>query len=187
MSLFKVIGKLVEDCSLTQIMVNAGLLASGSVSSFLTGKHFNRCKRLHPLIELTIEILHFEFFLENEDLTLSAECFEFLKKIQKFESAEDSENLISYKPVDNEEILNLLTRYDTFRQKTLEGHHGETPKFYLIYLEMVNNYLILERSIRKGDIELYKHILPTLTSLFFAFNHQNYARYFVLYLGNFKK
>lgn len=37
MSLFKVIGKVIEDCGLTQIMVNAGLLASGSVSYFLTG------------------------------------------------------------------------------------------------------------------------------------------------------
>lgn len=52
---------------------------------------------------------------------------------------------------------------------------------------MVNNYLILERSIRTCDLELYKHILPTLTSLFFTFNHQNYARYLVLYLGNLQK
>lgn len=187
MSFFKVIGKFIEDCGLTQIMVNAGLLASGSVSSFLTGKHFNRCKKLHPLIAVTLEILHFEFFLENEDIVLSSECFEYLSNFQKFDSAEDSENLISYKPVDNPELLDVLTRYEIFRQKTLKGHHGETPKFYLMYVEMVNNYLIFERSIRTGDVELFKFILPALTSLFFTFNHQNYARYLVLYLSNLQK
>lgn len=52
---------------------------------------------------------------------------------------------------------------------------------------MIYDYFILERSIRTNDLELYKYILPTLTGLFFTFNHQNYARYLVLYLANLEK
>lgn len=62
MSLFKAIGKYIENCGLSEILIDSGLLASGSVNSFLTGKHFNRCKRLHPLISVTIEKMHFNFF-----------------------------------------------------------------------------------------------------------------------------
>lgn len=187
MSGFKAVGKFIEDCGITQIMVDAGLLASGSVSSFLTGKHFNRCKRLHPLIAVTIEILHFEFFLQNEVITLSPQCFQFLKNFQNNKNAGASDSLISYKSVDNAELLHLLSRYETFRQKTLNGDHGKTPKFYLTYVEMINNFLIFDRSIRTGDLDLYKHILPSLTNLCFVFNHQNYARYLVLYLQNLQK
>lgn len=97
MSVFKAIGKYIENCGITQIMVDAGLLASGSMSSFLTGKLFNRCKRLHPLIALTTEIMHFEHFLENESVSLGQECFGFLKNFQKNENAETSDSLISYK------------------------------------------------------------------------------------------
>lgn len=52
---------------------------------------------------------------------------------------------------------------------------------------MINNYQIFDRSIQTGDLELYKHVLPSLTNLSFIFNHQNYARYLALYLQNLQK
>lgn len=187
MSMFKAVGKYIEDCGLSQIMVDAGLLASGSVNSFLTGKHFNRCKRLHPLIALTIEIMHFEYFLQNEEVILSPESFEFLKTFLASKHTDNSDSLISYKPVNDQELLNVLDLYEIFRQKTVMGDHGKTPQFYLTYVEMINNYLLFDRSIRTGDLELFKYMLPSLTNLFFVFNHQNYARYLVLYLQNLQK
>lgn len=77
-----------------------------------------------------------------------------------------------------------MYKYDSFRRKTLNGDHGCTPKFYLTYVEMVNNYFLFDRSIRTGDIDLYKYTLPLITNLFFIFNHQNYARYLTLYHCN---
>lgn len=70
--------------------------------------------------------------------------------------------------MDDADLLNLQERYETFRQQTLNGHHGKTPQFYLSNVEMVNNYHIFDRSIRTGDLELYKYILPFLTDLFFV-------------------
>lgn len=52
MAYFKAVGKIITDCGLSNIMVQSNLLASGSVNGFLEGKHFNRCKRLHPLMGL---------------------------------------------------------------------------------------------------------------------------------------
>lgn len=62
MAYFKAIGKVVSDCGLTNIMVESSLLANGSVNGFLDGKHFNRCKRLHSLVALGLEILHLNYF-----------------------------------------------------------------------------------------------------------------------------
>ena len=63
LSYFKAIGKIISDCGLSTIMVESEMLASGSVSSFIDGKHFNRCKRLHPIVVLGLQVLHFKSFL----------------------------------------------------------------------------------------------------------------------------
>ncbi|GFY36060.1 uncharacterized protein TNCV_4844321 [Trichonephila clavipes] len=64
MSYFKAIGKVINDCGLTTIMVESEMLASGSVSSFIEGKHFNRCKRLHPILSRSIREGDFQLFLD---------------------------------------------------------------------------------------------------------------------------
>lgn len=33
------------------------------MNSFLDSKHFNRCKRLHPLASGALQVLHFEKYL----------------------------------------------------------------------------------------------------------------------------
>lgn len=72
LSYFKAIGKFIDNCGVTNIMVDTGLLANGSVNGFLTGTHFNRCKCLHPLVSLAFRILHFESFLEKQELQIRA-------------------------------------------------------------------------------------------------------------------
>ncbi|KAG5887454.1 hypothetical protein JTB14_017310 [Gonioctena quinquepunctata] len=60
MAFFKAIGKYIDGSGLVEILVQAEVLANGSMNSFLDSKHFNRCKRLHPLIACIK--LHFEIF-----------------------------------------------------------------------------------------------------------------------------
>lgn len=73
LSLFKAIGKFVNSCGLTDIVCNAGLLASGSIMGFLTGKSYSRCKRLHPLIAASLQILHFKQYLKTESIEVTEE------------------------------------------------------------------------------------------------------------------
>ena len=54
-------------------MVNSELLARRSVHSFISGKHFNRCKRLHAVLSASIQILHFNSFLELLNLQFTDE------------------------------------------------------------------------------------------------------------------
>lgn len=69
---FKAIGKFIAGCGIN-VAVDSELLASGSVETFLTGKHFNRCKRLHPLMSLGLQIMNFQFYLEKQGITIGDE------------------------------------------------------------------------------------------------------------------
>lgn len=81
MAYFKAVGKVISDCGLSNVKVESSLLANGSVNGFLDGKHFNRCKRLHPLITLGLEILHFESFLQHDNITLTDDMIEEVKRL----------------------------------------------------------------------------------------------------------
>ena len=43
---FKAVGKYIDGCGITNIMVDSDMLANGSVNGLITGKNFNRCKKL---------------------------------------------------------------------------------------------------------------------------------------------
>lgn len=172
MAFFKAVGKFIDECGITNIMVNAEMLANGSVSSFIAGKHFNRCKRLHPIVSLALQTLHFEQFLHVEKVEVPEE----MKK-----DLTDFLNTTSDIPtLQTTELLQLFKKYDDFRQKTLRGEHGKTPQFYMMYSNLIDYYLILNGSIRTGDFESFKFILPKIANIFFTFNQQNYSRYLTI-------
>ena len=56
MAFFPAIGKVIAEPSGPYILSEYDVLAKGSLRSFLTGKHYNRCKRLHQILSLAIEI-----------------------------------------------------------------------------------------------------------------------------------
>ena len=39
------------------------VLAAGSTNGFIKGKNYNRCQRIHELLSLAFEILHFQSYL----------------------------------------------------------------------------------------------------------------------------
>lgn len=179
MAYFKAIGKFIDNCGLTNIIVDTELLASGSVNGFITGKHFNRCKRLHPLAALSIQIMHYESFAKLTNLEITDEAKQYLEDFKN----ERHENL----EINNQYLLQLLKQYEEYETRTLAGDYGKTPQFYLTYSNLVHYYLLLNRSIRTADFELLKWVLPKITNLFFTFNQQNYSRYLVKYCDNLQK
>lgn len=62
-------GKFIDGAGLVNMLIDSGILASGSANTFLLGKHFNRCRKLHPLLSLALQILHFERFLSETHLS----------------------------------------------------------------------------------------------------------------------
>ena len=67
MAFFHPIGKFIAASGGPSIRNECGVIANGSLCGFLSGKHYNRCKWIHPLFAVAIEIMHFKLFLERND------------------------------------------------------------------------------------------------------------------------
>lgn len=57
------------------MLVQHDQLAGGSMSCFVSGKHYNSCNRLHPLPALAFQILHFEQFCVKTEIADVVERF----------------------------------------------------------------------------------------------------------------
>ena len=74
-----------------------------------------------------------------------------------------------------------------YKKETEEGMHGKTAHYWIGYVILMNLYRLLVRSVREGDLPLYKFCLSQISDLFFTFNQPNYARWAVRYHGNLLK
>ena len=81
----------------------------------------------------------------------------------------------------------MLDDYKEFLEEKKTGKYGKAAQFRIGYTEWMHLYHEYIRSIRIGDFDLYIYCLPKFASLFFALNHQNYARWLVRYHGNLLK
>lgn len=124
MAYFKAVGKFIDNCGLSTIMVNEELLANGSVNGFITGKHYNRCKRLHPMITLALKMLHFERFIDQEKINLPDECKTYLLQFLKTRAFEPS--------LEQVELTEIFHKYKQFTVETVEGKHGMTAQYYIL-------------------------------------------------------
>ena len=52
-------------------MIDCEILAGGFLSGFITGKYYNRCKKLHALLSLALQILHWRQFLNTIEMDVS--------------------------------------------------------------------------------------------------------------------
>ncbi|XP_032457827.1 uncharacterized protein LOC116417096 isoform X1 [Nasonia vitripennis] len=166
MAYFKAVGKFINECGLTYIMVESGLLASGSVNGFISGKHFNRCKRLHPLVSLGLQVLLFEDFVTKQNISIEVSVTS---------------------KITNATLEKLLEDFLDYKKKALNGDFGKTPQYYVNYINFVDYYLMFTRSIRIGDFALFKEVIPKMANLFFMFNQGNYSRWLLKYHDNLLK
>lgn len=116
MAYFKAVGKFINNCDLTTIMVNEELITNASVNEFITGKHFSRCKRLHPMITLALKILHFEYFVQEENIDLPNEFKTYLEQFLKTRSFEPL--------IQKAELTEIFQTYEQFKIETLKGKHA---------------------------------------------------------------
>jgi len=170
MAFFKALGKLVEESGGANMLTETDVLAPGSLNGFITGKHFNRCKRLHPILALAFEILHFLVFLERYERKAEIEAI--LSNVQSNTTESDIEAILS-----SGVFVAGLVAYEDYTQKTRSGEHGATAQFWRMYIDYIQQFHLVERAIRTNDIDLYIRSLTDIIGLFFATNHVNYSRW----------
>lgn len=156
------------------MMIESGLIAEGSTKGLLSGSHFNRCKRIHPTAALAFKKLHFESFLksyENKTHTGKLYLNEVAEILESASSEPENSDFTTFA------LKDILEHYDLYTQETLNGAHGKTATFVMIYVWLIELYQLHERAIRTSDLNLYIYAGYEMCALFFTFNHQNYARW----------
>ena len=164
-------GKIVSKPGALHLLNESLVLAAGSTNGFIKGKNYNRCKRIHELLSLAFEILHFQSYLAkipNSDdvLDIIRSELNIIKKNQDSASQEFSK-----------ELLNILSDYKNHWNESLSRMHGKTAQFWMKYVEMIHLYHDFSRSVSSGDVSS----IPKITNYFFALNQPNYARWLVKY------
>lgn len=174
---FKAVGKYIDGSGIIDILVQAEVLAEGSANGIIDGKHFNRCKRIHPLLSGALQMLHFNQFFStyNADNDILIEDLQYFKDNPSQET-EYFELRPSLQVVVNDD--------DAYCKATLSGDHGKTAQFFMQYIFFIDLYLSLSRSIRTNNYKLYVSTIFQMINIFFAVNQQNYARWSLQYVCN---
>ena len=171
MAFFGVIGRFVEGSGFEDVLFQAGLCSSGSITGVMSGKHYNRCWLVHEAFSEALERLFIEQYLPN----IPEKVGEFA---QGFPESMSLRNILS-----DDIVKEYANQYQTQKAKCLNGEFGKTPQFWAKYMELVDRQQKLHYSINTNDYNLrmltWKESLP----LCFATNRVHYARYGTYYVS----
>ena len=121
---FRSIGKMIAQTDGSELLIESGVLASISLRRLIECYNFNRCKRLHQMFALAMEILHFRQFLS--EYPEKDQVFDELK-VFKFSTPMEIDTLC-----DSDTFRDVYRAYDEYTNRTLEGTHGPTSRFWMM-------------------------------------------------------
>lgn len=171
------LGKSLRGSGFEEILVESGVCASGSIDKVMSGKHYNRALRVHKLILEALERLLLQLFESSRAVTLDEEGQGKMKRLSQNPSTETLSEVLA-----NESCMNLLTLYSEFKHNARRGEMGKTAQFWLMYMDRVWLVLHFQRATKENNLDLHMSCLQSMCSLFFCYDHPNYARYTTVYL-----
>lgn len=178
MAYFHAIGKFIDECGMTNLFMDIELIAPGSVNGLVSGKHFNRCKRIFTISSLAIRELLFDRFMSDHEIPDLENFKDYLIQF----STPSTKKFHPY--IDHEGAKNLLSEYQKFEKCVYDGELSLTAQYYARFLRLMDYYFTFSRSIQTVDFQLHMSVLPFMINIFFALNLFNYARWMTRYYNN---
>ena len=178
-SLFGTVRKMIKGCGFSEIIIESGICASGSLDRVVSGRHFNRALRVHQLLFEALERLMLTRFEEkhSREDCLSNETFTMLRDLIATPSKEALDMVEQ-----SEDFRNYFEKYHAFKSEVMKGSPGKTAQFWARYMDIIQMVLTLIRATKESNKELHIAALYALCQMFFAYDHTNYARYVPVYL-----
>ena len=168
----KMIGKKMDGSGLSDVLLEAGLIGSGSLQGVLSGKHYERAVHCHKVLAEALERLLFRQYRESQSDELPQEVQQSLHDIVTTGSSNAIESALG-----NDAIQDYLNAYLTYREECKRGFLGMTAQLWLSYMDLVQLLLALIYAVKNNDFTVYAYCIHAMNPLFFSFNGQNYARY----------
>lgn len=136
-----------------------------------------RCKRLHTLLAGAMQVLHLRMFL-SEKGPIPATVLNLIEDLNNRPHPDLLDELSS------SELEEFLDAYEEFKKETMDGKHGSTAKYWIIYIELEHRYKLLDRACRTNDLQLFAYALSLICPIFFSCHRPNYARWMTRYQLN---
>lgn len=147
-------GKYIDSSGIPKLMVDSGLMAEGSLKGIIRGTHFNRCKNVDSVATLSFKLLHFNAFLdEYKDQTneLNLHPSEIIEILMN-DCYSDKRGTTLF------ELKDILNQYDEYTKKTMNGNHGSTAKYVMMYVKFFELYVNYLRDLFGSVIWNYTHM-----------------------------
>lgn len=181
-NLLSIIGKRFASAGLRDLAVESGIIAEGSITSVLEGRHYNRGVRFCKLIyEALLRLAWTGFYpwleeYHGGDVRHLRETITAVKTLHTDISQDNLESLL-----ENESVLIILTHFLQYLDE-LRNTRGQLASFWTSFLDLAEILLDLIRASREGNWPLYKSGINRAIPWCFAYDKQNYARYIVIKL-----
>lgn len=176
-----VIGKRFQGSGLKSIIIEAGVVAEGSISGVLEGRQYNRGVRTHKyMYEALLRLAWKEFLLwmqeHHADHVPSVEAgLEVIRDLH-----EDLSQKVFEETLMNEELQGLM-HYFTEYMDELRNNNGPLSAYWMSYIDMVSILIGLIRGTREGNWQLHMACIREYIPWVFAYDKVNYARYLSAY------
>ena len=135
-SLFGALGLKMKGSGLSEILIESGVCASGSLEKVMLGKHYNRALRVH---KLTVEALECLLLCKFEESEYSQETSPLHPEaIDMFQSlTENPSSEMLNRTMGNEHCRAYFEAYQAFKASVRAGILGKTAQFWVSYMDAV--------------------------------------------------
>ena len=169
----------MSDSGFSDILLEAGLIGTGSLQRVLSGKHYDRALHCHKVVLESLERLLYVHCLDEKERifdNLPDESKNIIETMIQCPSQHVLNELLK-----DPTCQNIFTKVELFKVNIRKGEHGKTAQFWLSYMDQVWCVLNLIKAVKTNDYDLYTKTIKEMPALFFAYDMQNYARYTAYY------
>jgi hypothetical protein len=178
------LGKMMIGSGFEDVIIEAGVCASGSIDKVMSGKHYNRAMRVHQHMLVALERLLLNEFLASSSTDSDDVSIPELKAISELADCPDIDKLLAAECDDD--CTRFVAQYNMYKNDVRCGKYGQTAQFWLSYCDCVWILLRFQQAVKENNLELYTYSLRQLCILLFSSDHINYARYLPLYYTQLK-
>jgi len=157
-----VIGKRFRDAGLEDVMIESGIVASGSMNGVMNGHHYNRSMRSHKIVAEALQKLRFEAFLQTcteEELHAITSTTENL--------AQSFLQMTLNVALESNQFQVIRQKYDDYVSKGNETNVNFA--FWSSYLHLVQILMLFVRATREGDWPLHLSALRSMVPWSFIY------------------
>ena len=129
------LGMMKPGSGFDEILIEDGVCASGSIDKVISGKHFNRARRINEHMLDALERNCLDEFVCSSTAPDSSIPDVILENISKLAACPFAVNIMNFEFADTSN--QFIQKYEEFQQEVRKGQHGRTAQLWWAYADRV--------------------------------------------------